>query len=258
MDFCSFSSPDSDSILATAIHNGHDVRPDLAGIVALDEATRRREEDPHTGVLASRFPANLVVHRTRFEVDVNRPRHGSVYRTPEEAWGLDVWTRPLTDEEVADSLHLYDMFYADLATVLDGLISRFGSFVVYDIHSYNHRRGGPEAEPEPVAENPTINLGTGTLPAKWRSVAETFLDAMSVATLGGEPIDVRENVRFQGGHLSRWVHENYGDSGCALAIELKKVFVDEWTDEVDRSYLDELGAALFASTNAVRPELSRL
>ena len=199
MDFCSFRSPDSDPILATAIHDGHDIRPELAGIVALDEATRRREEDPHTGVLASRFTSHLVVHRSRFEVDINRPRHGAVYRTPEEAWGLDVWARPLTDEEVAGSLHLYDAFYTDLATVLDELISRFGGFVVYDIHSYNHRRGGPEAEPEPTSENPTVNLGTGTLPAKWRSVADAFLGAMSAATLYGERTSDSREVICRGG-----------------------------------------------------------
>ena len=256
MDFCSFNSPDSDPILGTAIHDGHDIRPELAAIVALDDASRRREEDPHTGTLASRFAANLVVHRSRFEVDINRPRHGAVYRTPEEAWGLDVWSRPLTDDEITASLRLYDTFYADLASVLDELISRFGGFVLYDIHSYNHRRGGPDAEPESVPENPTINLGTGTLPVNWRSVAEVFLGAMRAVTLNGEPIDVRENVRFKGGHLSRWVHERYGESGCALAIELKKVFVDEWTGELDGDRLDELGAALVASTEPVRAVVS--
>ena len=255
MDFCSFNSPNSDPIIGAAIHDGHEIRPELAAIVALDDASRRREEDPHTGELATRFPANLVVHRSRFEVDINRPRDGAVYRNPDQAWGLDIWSRPLTDDEITGSLHLYDRLYADLASVLDDLISRFGGFVVYDIHSYNHRRGGSEAEPGSASENPTINLGTGTLPVKWRSVAEAFLDAMGAVDLDGEPIDVRENVRFEGGHLSRWVHEKYGESGCALAIELKKVFVDEWSGELDGDHLDKLGAALLASTDPVRAEL---
>jgi N-formylglutamate amidohydrolase len=258
MDFCSFNSPNSDLILGTAIHDGHDLRPELAAIITLDDASRRREEDPHTGLLASRFAANLVVHRSRFEVDINRPRNGAVYRTPEEAWGLEVWSRPLTDGEIASSVQLYDMFYADLASVLDEMISRFGGFVVYDIHTYNHRRGGPDAEPEPASENPAVNLGTGTLPEKWRPVAENFLGALRTATLGGEPIDVRENVRFKGGHLARWVHERYGESGCALAIELKKVFMDEWSGELDDDRLRQLGTALLASTKAVGEAFSRI
>src|SRR5690606_9992198 len=116
MDFCSFNSPDSDLVFATAIHDGHDLRPELSEIIALDDATRRREEDPYTGMVASRFAANLVVHRSRFEVDLNRPREESVYRSPGDAWGLDVWSRQLTDDEIAGSLRLYDTFYADLGS----------------------------------------------------------------------------------------------------------------------------------------------
>ena len=61
-----------------------------------------------------------------------------------------------------------------------------------------------------------------------------------------------ENVRFEGRHLARWVHENYGDVGCALAIELKKVFMDEWTGELDLERMSQLGDALIASGPAVR------
>jgi hypothetical protein len=33
----------------------------------LDEATRLREEDPYTGLLAARLPSSIVVRRSRFE-----------------------------------------------------------------------------------------------------------------------------------------------------------------------------------------------
>ena len=65
-------------------------------------------------------------------------------------------------------------------------------------------------------------------------------------------LDVRENVRFEGRHLAQWVHENYGDVGCALAIELKKVFMDEWTGELDVERMSQLGEALIDSRPAVR------
>jgi N-formylglutamate amidohydrolase len=257
MDFCSFTSPGADPILATAIHSGHDLRPELAAIVALDEMDRLREEDPHTGWVVSRFPANVVVHRSRFEVDLNRPRSEAVYRTPEEAWGLHIWSRPLTEGEVDDSLHLYDSFYADLASNLDEAVSRFGGFVLYDIHSYNHRRAGADARPDPASANPTINLGTGTLPEKWRLVAEAFVESMRGSSFDGAPLDVRENVRFQGGQLTSWVHDNYTEKGCALAIELKKVFMDEWSGELDQVRLEQLGRALLASTDPVIEAFSR-
>ncbi len=36
-------------IVATAIHNGHDVRPEVRELLAISEEDRLREEDPFTG-----------------------------------------------------------------------------------------------------------------------------------------------------------------------------------------------------------------
>jgi hypothetical protein len=44
----------------------------------------------------------------------------------------------------------------------------------------------------------------------------------------------------------RWIHERYADTGCALALEFKKVFMDEWTGEPDDEHIAELGRALLA------------
>lgn len=240
------------------MHNGHELRPELAEVSNLDDETRLREEDPHTGELASRFPANVVVHRSRFEVDLNRERETAVYRKPEDAWGLDLWSRPLSDQAVARSLRLYDAFYTDLAATLDELVSTRGGFVLYDVHSYNHRRAGSAADPDPQDESPVINLGTGSLPPKWRPVAEAFLVSISAARLDDVAIDIRENIRFEGRQVARWVHDNYGDVGCALAIEFKKVFMDEWTGEVDADRLAELGAALVGSLGPVKAAWARV
>src|SRR5687767_4327287 len=75
-------------LVTTAIHAGHDLRPELAERIALDPLTRRREEDPYTDRIPAAGGRPIVVHRSRFEVDLNRPRHACVYRTPDEAWGL--------------------------------------------------------------------------------------------------------------------------------------------------------------------------
>ena len=50
-------------------------------------------------------------------------------------------------------------------------------------------------------------------------------------------LDVRVNVRFRGGYLCHSVVEHYRDTACALAIEFKKVFMDEWTGESDDAHL---------------------
>ncbi|HYJ23924.1 MAG TPA: N-formylglutamate amidohydrolase [Acidimicrobiia bacterium] len=252
MDFASFNVSEPDVLIAAAVHNGHDLRPDLAVLTAVDDATRLREEDPHTGRIAARFANSVVVHRSRFEVDLNRDRHEAVYASPEDSWGLDVWRRNLTEDEVSASLALYDRFYIDLAQVLDRLVAEDGGFVLYDIHSYNHRRLGPDAPPDLVEESPVVNLGTGSLPVKWKPVADAFMESLRSETFDEAHLDVRENVRFEGRHLARWVHENYGDAGCALAIELKKVFMDEWTGELDLDRMSQLGDALIASGPAVR------
>jgi N-formylglutamate deformylase len=252
MEFATFHTAAPDLAIASAIHHGHELRPEIAALMALDDAERLREEDPFTGPLASRFGVSAVVNRSRFEIDLNRKRNAAIYGRPDEAWGLEVWAGPLTEQQISRSLDLYEGFYGELSSILDHLTAEFGGFVLYDIHSYNHRRAGPAAPPDPVADSPTINLGTGSLPERWRPVAEAFVEAMRTSTFDGAALDVRENIRFQGGHLSRWVHENYGKTGCALAIELKKVFMDEWTGHLDAERLDELGEALLASVDLVR------
>lgn len=251
MAFATFTYTGSKPLFATAVHNGHELRPSVAARMALDERTRLREEDSHTDYFAHRFDNHAVVHTSRFEVDVNRPRSEAVYQTPSDAWGLDLWKETLDAETVAASLQSYDNFYEDLRVHLDKLVGRYGGFVLYDIHSYNHRRSGPTGEPDPPGENPTINLGTGSLPQRWSKVAQTFVDVMSSHKALGEPLDVRSNIKFKGRQVSAWTHENYGGVGCALSIEFKKIFMDEWTDDVDWETQSVLADALMATTGPV-------
>ena len=230
-------------LVTTAIHAGHGLRPELAARVVLDEATRRREEDPFTDRLTAAGGLPVVVHRSRFEVDLNRPREAAVYATPADCWGLVVWREPLTDEQIERSLDLHDAFYAALARTLDRLAAD-GPFVLLDVHSYNHRREGPDAPPAPDASNPEVNIGTGSLDRdRWGSLVDHFMDDLGGREVAGHRLDVRENVRFEGGHLSRWVHERYDGTGCALAVELKKVFMDEWTGAPDEEHLQQLTKA---------------
>ena len=82
-------------LLATALHCGHALRGEVAALMALDEAARLREEDPYTDRMAEMVETRIIPHRSRFEVDLNRPRHEAVYRVPEDAWGLEIWREPL-------------------------------------------------------------------------------------------------------------------------------------------------------------------
>lgn len=227
-------------VVSTAIHNGHDLRPEFAELMILDEDDRFREEDPFTGRIAGAMPARVIVERSRFETDLNRVREKAVYRTPSDCWDLEVWSvDPLPDDVVARSLEVYDSFYAAMAERLDELAAR-GPFVVYDCHSYNHRRDGADQPDEPIAENPEINLGTGSVDLeRFGGVVDAFRDSLLE-----QGFDVRENVKFKGQALAWWVHERYPGVGCVLAIEFKKTFMDEWTGVPDDAHIERLAAAL--------------
>lgn len=243
-------------LVATALHAGHELRASLRPLARLDDEARLREEDPFTDRIASGLPALAVARRSRFEVDLNRPRDAAVYRSPDDCWGLRAWrTGELPDDEVERSRELHDEFYAELAERLDALAAG-GPFVCYDVHSYNHRRDGADEDPQPRIETPDVNLGTGSLDrVRFAPIVDAFASAMREAPGFAAPLDVRENVRFRGAHLAAWVHDRYPGVGCVLAIEFKKTFMDEWSGELDTARVDRLADAL---TGTVAPVLAAL
>jgi hypothetical protein len=225
----------SSPLIGTAIHNGHGVRSDLAALMALGEAGRLREEDPFTEFFIRDVPNRVIFHRSRFEIDLNRDRGGAVYLRPEQAWNLEVWQQPPPDEQVAQSLRIHDSYYGMLGQLLGDLEAEFGAFVLLDIHSYNHRRNGPDAEPTLPADAPVINIGTVSMDrSRWAGVLDPFMESLRDFQFRGQGMDVRENVAFEGrGEQTRFVHQTFPQSGCAIAVEFKKVFMDEWTGEPD-------------------------
>jgi N-formylglutamate deformylase len=242
-------------VVATAIHDGHALRPEVAERLALDERTRLREEDPHTGQLTKIVATRLVALRSRFEVDLNRPRDQAVYRVADDAWGLEVWRDGCPDPIAERSLAEYDEFYAVLGRVLRERARRYGRFVVLDLHSYNHRRSGSPAPPE---ENPEINLGTETVDKGiWGALVSRFVAELREEEVRGHRLDVRENIKFMGGAMSQWVHRTFPETGVALAIELKKTFMDEHTGRLDVAHLAELRRALAATVPGLVESLAR-
>jgi N-formylglutamate deformylase len=232
-------------VLATALHSAHALRDELAKLIAVDEATRLREEDPYTDQLAGAAPSQVIFRRSRFEVDLNRARDEAVYARPEDAWGLQIWKHPLPQALIDRSLSEYDAFYRVLRAVLQNLEQEYGHFIVLDIHSHNHRRAGPNASPEPVALDPEVDVATGKMDRnRWAKVVDRLIAELQGFDFYGRHLDVRENVKFQGRHLAHWIHTNFPTSGCGLEIELKKFFMDEWSGQVDKVQLAGIRAAL--------------
>ncbi|MGD9126514.1 MAG: N-formylglutamate amidohydrolase [Planctomycetia bacterium] len=243
-------------LIATAIHDGHEVRAELVPQFALSEEERRREEDPFTGSWTVVAPTRLVAVGSRFEVDFNRPRDKAVYQTPEEAWGLNVWKEPISRECVARSLAVYDAFYQEVHGLLERMTQRYPRVIVLDLHSYNHRRGGPAAEVADPYENPEVNVGTGTMDrSRWAPIVDRFIHDLRNFDFMGRHLDVRENVKFRGGFFPQWIHQNFSTSVCVLSVEFKKFFMDEWTGQPDEVQLGTIQRALQSTVWGLHEEL---
>ncbi len=241
-------------VLVFALHAGHDARPALHHAFGLSEDERFREEDPFTAAMMPDGLTAVEVLRTRFEVDLNRPRFRAVYQGPKDAWGLRVWDGELPDTEDRVSREVYDAFYALAFDVISAALQRHERAVIFDLHSYNHRRDGalaPAADPQ---SNPEVNLGTGRFDrSAWAPVVEAFSESLDDAGY-----DCRENVKFKGGHFAEWVTETFGGRACALAIEFKKVYMDEWTGVPDHDAIARNRRALATAADAVEAALGRL
>lgn len=239
-------------LVAAAIHDGHAVRPEVERLLALNESERLREEDPHTGLLTDVASTRLIGLRSRFETDLNRPREKAVYLQPEDCWGLNVWRETPPADVVSRSLQNYDAFRDYAEQTLDAILRRYGRFIVLDLHSYNHRRegvDGPAANPE---ENPEVNVGTASADrGRWGRVIDDFMERLSRFDFLGRRLDVRENVKFKGGDFPQWIHRRFHGDGVAIAVELKKFWMDEWTGKVDGAQFEALHAALRSASTGL-------
>src|SRR3546814_19514901 len=73
---------------------------------------------------------------------------------------------------------------------------------------------------------------------RWAFLLDPLMEAMRASDFGSRKLDVRENIAFQGkGELARFVHDRFPKIGCAIAIEFKKFYMDEWTGEPDMTAL---------------------
>ena len=246
-------------LIATAVHDGHDIRTELMDNINISEGERLREEDPFTGEWTHVANSRIVGLRSRFEVDLNRPREKAVYVSPEDAWGLNVWKETPTKEQITVSLVEYDAFYNAVLKILTELGNRHGKFVVFDLHSYNHLRGGPSAEPADPEGNPEVNIGTGTLDREyWAPVIDSLIKSLREFDYFGRHLDVRENIKFRGGQFPRWINQNFSKTGCAIAIEFKKFFMNEWTGKPDREQINMIKKALKSAVPGVLSALKSI
>ena len=210
--------------------------------MALSDGDRLREEDPFTGRTVTGVDNNIVVHRSRFEFDLNRAADSAIYKTPDQSWGLKVWSGSPDAALFERSLAIHAAYYRMLGHYLDDIAGQHARFVMLDVHSFNHRRDGADGPATAQAKAPDINIGTFSMPREqWAFLLDPLIEAMRDFDFNGRRLDVRENIAFQGkGEQTRFVHDRYPGKGCAIAIEFKKFFMDEWTGKPDPDEVDAM------------------
>lgn len=244
-------------IVTTAIHHGHTLRPEVSFHMALSPEQRLREEDPYTEHWTHIGDTRLVVHRSRFEMDLNRPRERAVYLKAKDAWGLKVWNESPPAALIDRSLEQYDAFYRMLKELLERKKKCYGCFVVLDLHTYNHCRRGPFEPEDDPALNPEINVGTEHVDQRyWSNLVYRFISDLRQHNFMGRHLDVRENVKFGGGWMNQWIHKTFPKDGCVLSIEVKKTFMDEWSGKLYPDLFAAYHRALVDTLPGIRESLN--
>lgn len=246
--FVSGKSP----LIATAIHSGHDIDRNILKLMKIPENVRLREEDPFIGKLTDISDNRIIVNVSRFWFDLNRPAGKEIYLEPNDAWDLDIWKKKPNSEILEKSKNNYRRFYQVLKNYLDELKRIHDKIVIFDLHSYNHHRLGKDAPFDDPTQNPEIIVGTSNMDeTRWKEIISLVMKSFSDADYFGRKLDVRKNVKYPGGNFARWIHKHFPKSICVFSIEIKKIFMDEWTGILDPEKFAQLHIILRSVANDV-------
>lgn len=215
-----------------AIHDGHRLRPGLKEKCLLSDHERWQEEDPHTHEMISSLPVVISAVDSRYEYDLNRDTAHAIY---ERAWGKEVWKEALTEEEKEISLQKHTDFYRIVDSLLSMLEKKYGSVLVFDIHSFNYHRIREDA--------PVFNLGTELLknPAH-RKYIDHWLSRLRKFRLPNIDVTVAENDVFGGkGYLLSYITSRFSNT-LVLATEIKKIYCDEESGETYPLIIEKMAA----------------
>jgi len=201
-----------------AVHDGHQFRWELWDNCLHTTYERWFEEDPATKQMVQTHPIVISGLDSRFEYDLNRPPETAIYS---DAWGKQLWRKPLSESMKIKSLQKHDNFYKVTHALIKKLEELFGVCIVYDMHSYNWTRWDREV--------PTWNLGTSNIDndrfgdtiEKWRQILSVMKFPHGIAS------NCKINNTFYGnGYFLKYITKNFKNS-LVLATEIKKIYCDE-------------------------------
>lgn len=216
--------------MGVALHCGSNVRQELWGAMEVTAGDRFREEDPYTELLIEDFPIRIIARDSRFEYDLNWEIEKSIYAPGEKKWGLQVWNRKLTDDERERTYNKFREFHALLDMATEFMLGSGSPVIIFDMHSFCYQRD--QKTDWNRDGKPVINLGTRYIDRKFFTpLIDNFLEGISETVIEGHPLRVAENELFPGGYLTRKYSQLHNQKVLVLAIEYKKIFMDEWSGD---------------------------
>jgi hypothetical protein len=206
--------------ICTAIHNGSNIRAELSNKIALDDYERWYEEDPHTADFIASMPITLVGNDSRYEYELNRKE--PVY---DEAWGKQVWRKPLSKKELLVSAQKHENYYKVTHALIEKLEDLFGASLVYDVHSYNHKRWDRDV--------PVFNIGVEKIDTeKYAKYINNWKEELEQIELKDITVKAELNDVFYGrGYNLEYITNNFNNT-LVLATEISKIYCDEKTGEI--------------------------
>lgn len=201
-----------------AVHDGHQFRTSLWDNCIHTEHERWYEEDPCTQAMVKSHPIVIAGRDSRFEYDLNRPPETAVF---EEAWGKQLWRKPLSNEEKEESLSKHNAFYSVVDVLVHQLEKLHTNVIVFDMHSYNWRRWDRQV--------PTWNLGTDNIDnGRFGGIVDSWSAKLGSMELPGDIAQTSLiNDVFQGnGYFLKYITKHFKNT-LVLATEISKVYCDE-------------------------------
>ncbi len=201
-----------------AVHDGHQFSRELWENCLRTEYDRWYEEDPATRQMVQNHPIVIAGCDSRFEYDLNRAPQVAIY---EDAWGKELWKKPLPPEIKDRSLEKHHNFYTVVHALVSKIESKYGAAIVYDMHSYNWRRWDREV--------PVINLGTTNIDnARYAKFVNSWSSTLSQIRL---PHNIKTtsgiNDTFYGnGYFLKYITQNFKNT-LVLATEFSKIYCHE-------------------------------
>ena len=203
--------------ICAAIHAGHNFRDNLKSKILHTEYERWYEEDPNTDTFVLSMPLTIFGRDSRFEYDLNRDPENCVYK---DAWGKQVWKKPLDPSLKKESLKKHSNFYKVIDALINSIQEIHKGCIVFDMHSYNYVRHNKEL--------PVFNIGTANIDNKrYNEVTKKWFNELKSIKIRNQESTTEINGPFQGnGYFLMHINSKFKNT-LVFATEIKKIYCNE-------------------------------